>query len=164
MISQTMAPTFNNHLKFMFRQYIIIFTMLNFIFITYCQADSIRLGSKGPSGGIVFYVDNSGLHGLEAQEKDHDFGEVEWETAMYAANDYGQGWHLPTIHELNLLFEQKKYFAMDTNVYNTYWSSTEGEKFLFFRSTALMKIFSNDGYQSAFIKHASFRVRAVRAF
>ena len=41
------------------------------------QIDSVtyEIGDTGPAGGIVFYVTDGGLHGLEAAPEDQDRGE-----------------------------------------------------------------------------------------
>jgi curved DNA-binding protein CbpA len=79
------------------------------------------LGGKGPDGGIVFSIDASGAHGLEAQATDEDSA-LDWHAAGYAAHSYGHGWRLPSKEELHLLYQQKALvggFAEDF-----YWSST----------------------------------------
>jgi hypothetical protein len=124
---------------------------------------SLELGSQGPGGGIAFYVDNSGLHGLEAKAADEGrvFGwttmgaNLSWAEAMGAAKAYGSGWHLPTKDELNLLYQQQTVVGGFSNVY--YWSSTEDD------SGAWSQGFGR-GNRCAESKSSSFRVRAVRAF
>jgi hypothetical protein len=124
---------------------------------------SLELGSQGPSGGIAFYVDNSGLHGLEAKPADEGtvFGwttmgaNLSWPEAMEAAKAYGSGWHLPTKDELNLLYKQQAVVGGFSNVF--YWSSTEDV------NNAWSQSFGS-GNQSTESKNSSFRVRAVRAF
>lgn len=124
---------------------------------------SLELGSKGPGGGVVFYVDNSGLHGLEAKATDEGivFGwttmgaNFSWAEAMDAAKAYESGWHLPTKDELNLLYQQQTVVGGFSNVY--YWSSTVDD------SSAWSQGFGR-GNQDAESKSYSFRVRTVRAF
>ena len=80
------------------------------------------LGDIGPHGGKVYYVDDSGEHGLEAKAAD-EINLLSWSDAVTAASAYGSGWHLPTKTELKVLYEQKNMvggFAKDD-----YWSSTE---------------------------------------
>ena len=44
----------------------------------YCTpVDSYEIGDTGPAGGIVFYITDGGLHGLEAAPADQS-GKVEW--------------------------------------------------------------------------------------
>ncbi len=127
------------------------------------KAFSFELGDQGPDGGIVFYVDNSGLHGLEAKKADEGvvFGwtitgaNLFWTEAMIAAKANGSGWHLPTKDELNLLYQQQTVVGGFTNVY--YWSSTEDDSGVWSQGFGT-------GNQDEESKNSSFRVRAVRAF
>ena len=80
------------------------------------------VGDMGPKGGKVYYVDDSGEHGLEAKAAD-EINSLSWSDAVTAAGAYGSGWHLPTKTELKVLYEHKNVvggFAKDD-----YWSSTE---------------------------------------
>jgi hypothetical protein len=125
------------------------------------------LGSKGPGGGIVFNVDYSGAHGLEAQPADYtsqpgdgsdpDEPFYRWEHATTAAGGYGAGWRLPTKNELNLLYQQK---AIVAKFFENccYWSSTVGFEEVWSQSFA-------DGKQYTPSRLTALnRVRAVRAF
>jgi hypothetical protein len=92
-----------------------------------------EIGDNGPAGGIVFYVSNEGLNGLEAAPADQ--GQAQWgcystlisgaygtvvgtgeqntadiiagcdeTTAASVASAYGPGWYLPSMSELRLLY------------------------------------------------------------
>ena len=56
-------------------------------------------------GGIVYWVDNKGTHGLIADK--NDLGELIWYNAIKACEQKGEGWHLPTKKELILLNASK---------------------------------------------------------
>ena len=114
-----------------------------------------RLGDNGPLGGKVYYVDDSGEHGLEAKTAD-EINTLSWSDAVSAANAYSAGWHLPTKTELKILYEQRHVvggFAKDD-----YWSSTELDS-----NSAWIQGFFN-GDQDRYNKHSKLSVRAVRAF
>lgn len=84
-----------------------------------------------------------------------DLGEMNWDDAMKACADLGDGWRLPTKDELNLLYENKEKiggFANDGG----YWSSTETGL-----SFAWLKDFI-DGKPWSFFKTTPILVRAVR--
>jgi hypothetical protein len=69
---------------------------------------------------------------------------------------YGD-WYLPSTYELNLLYLQKSVVG-GFATYVNYWSSSE-----YTASTAWHQTF-DDGYQGHSGKHATYYVRAVRAF
>ena len=119
------------------------------------EQEKLQLGSTGPGGGKVFYVDNTGKHGLEAKAKDEP-KPMDWDAANKAAKGHGSGWHLPSKDELNLLYTQKDVVGGFAS--NNYWSSTEIDSdFAWFQS------FGN-GDQDYYNKNYTFAVRAVRAF
>jgi len=68
-------------------------------------------GDKGPQGGKVYYVDDSGEHGLEAKAAD-EISLLSWSDAVTAASAYGSGWHLPTKTKLKMLYEQKTFWVV----------------------------------------------------
>jgi hypothetical protein len=115
----------------------------------------LTIGSPGPGGGIVFYVDNIGKHGLEAKGKDEP-KEMDWDAANKAAKGYGSGWHLPSKDELNKLYKQKD--VVGGFAYNNYWSSTDYDNYY-----ACYQYFDN-GSLYTYPKLQRFGVRAVRAF
>jgi hypothetical protein len=113
------------------------------------------LGDKGPLGGKVYYVDDSGEHGLEAKAAD-EINSLTWSDAVTAAGAYGFGWHLPTKTELKVLYEHRNVvggFAKDD-----YWSSTELDV-----NSAWIQGFGN-GDQDRYNKYSKLSVRVVRAF
>jgi len=127
------------------------------------------LGDIGPSGtgNVVFYVDGSGQHGLEAKTTDAAGGAVmNWATAMTTAQAYGTCltsvlriptcWHLPTKSELALLWEQKNVVGGFAN--SSYWSSSE------YGSSSVWSQLFFFGDQYSTNKNYALPVRAVRAF
>ena len=56
---------------------------------------------------------------LEVMTK--DLGNMNWYDAVKACDDLGSGWRLPTLKELNLLYENKEMIGGFTS--NWYWSS-----------------------------------------
>ena len=91
---------------------------------------------------------------LEVAEQ--DFADtMKWNDAIKACLELGEGWHLPTKEELNLLYINKdKIGGFETY---GYWSSTENSK-----KTAWIQSFSV-GFDFAEGIHKTFSVRAVRA-
>ena len=126
------------------------------------------LGDIRPDGGVVYYVDGSGHHGLAAQPND-EASAMNWSDAMAAAQAHNNPscptdilktptcWHLPTKTELNYLFEQKSFVGGFAN--SNYWSST-----VYDSTSAWSQLFTN-GLQGLTSKHGpTLRVRAVQAF
>lgn len=113
---------------------------------------SIRVGSKGPAGGIIFYVDSTGAHGLEAQTS--DLGDAySWSQAVNTAQQ--NGWHLPTKNELNLLYQQKNVVGASGG---SYWSSSGYGTYM-----AWYQNFNNGG-QYVYYKDGQTSIRAVKTF
>ena len=81
---------------------------------------------------------------------------MDWDEAMKACADLGDGWRLPTKEELNILYENKdKIGGFDSNYY---WSSTEGDN-----NGAWWQYFG-DGQQNLSYKTDNCYVHLVRAF
>jgi len=70
-----------------------------------------------PNGNVVMKAGGVLLVGHE------DLGEMNWEDAMAACEAMGDGWHLPTKDELNVLYQNKDAIGGFASSY--YWSSAE---------------------------------------
>jgi len=119
------------------------------------ESTTFKLGDIGPQGGKVYFIDSAGQHGLEAKPVDQP-GSLIWRDAVTAAETYGSGWHLPTIAELKLLYEQQMQVGGFAN--DDYWSSTEQDV-----NSAWIQGFAR-GDQDRYNKHSKLRVRAVHVF
>lgn len=171
--------------------------------------DKLKIGAKY-AGGIVFYIDNTGNHGLVFADK--DFGEAKWggvgeigavlKSGLSDGHGNGHGmsntkkivehaswhikqgffnttktpaptaarlclesnhngfsdWYLPTIKELELIYETHKKNKLG-NFRLQYWSSTESDA-----SRAWSFDFYNGNANYCFSKSFTYYVRAVRAF
>lgn len=121
---------------------------------------SLKIGDIGPGGGIVFYIE-----GKKAYEVSEILGEANWETAMSMAKNFRGGgyddWYLPTIDELNLVYQNlRKPGIISGN--SCHWSSTT-----FYDSRRYYKYLRiYDGYTTFTSSPANnnFSVRAIRAF
>ncbi len=117
-------------------------------------------------GGVVFYVDGTGQHGLIAAKKDatgHSEGKEEgvlnWYDANVAANAFVDGysdWFLPNKEQLNQLYVNRN--AVGTMIDTYYWSSSESDV-----NNGWVHNFSS-GQQISGSKANGSCVRAVRAF
>jgi hypothetical protein len=86
---------------------------------------------------------------------DTDLGLLRWDDANKACGRVGAGWRLPTVDELNLLFQNKDSIGGFVNSF--YWGSTEVEPGL-----PCIQGFIN-GKQSKDRKAYEFHVRPVRS-
>ena len=117
-------------------------------------------------GGIVFYVDGTGQHGLIVAKADmtgHSEGKEEgvmnWYDAKVAANAFLEGygdWFLPNREQLNQLYLNRS--AVGNMVDTYYWSSSESDA-----GNAWVYNFTS-GKQLAGSKANGSCVRAVRTF
>jgi hypothetical protein len=146
------------------------------------------IGDTGPAGGIVFYITDGGLHGLEAATVDQV--STQWgcygtiisgangtavgtgeqntadliagcneTTAASVASAYGPGWYLPSKDELNLLYVQKEFGVVGGFASSNYWSSSQANSGFAWRQS-----FGSGLQYDNYSKGSTLRVRAVRAF
>jgi hypothetical protein len=117
-------------------------------------------------GGIVFYVDGTGQHGLivaktntEGHSEGKEEGVLNWYDANVAANVFVEGysdWFLPNKEQLHQLYLNKSAVGGILDTY--FWSSSESDA-----NSAWAEYFFN-GKQVAGSKLNGSCVRAVRAF
>ena len=119
-------------------------------------ASAVKIGDEY-GGGIVFYVDGTGNHGLVAAKADF-LEEMNWEDAKSACESLvsNSDWFLPNKEQLNQLYNKRSAVGGFSDYY--YWSSSEPGANL-----AWYQLFGR-GYQYATSKYNYLRVRAVRAF
>ena len=141
------------------------------------------IGGKGLHGGRVFFVDESGLHGLEAQPYDlyehyMDYRRdqsifdrlfsgkrlgITWGDALKTIERNYPGWRLPTKEELNLLYLQKDLIRGFTDRH--YWSSTKNNTTI--GNVTYGGVWAQDfdnGNQDSWGEESIFDVRLVREF
>ncbi len=118
-------------------------------------------------GGIVFYLNNTGHHGLiaakadmQGHSPDKEEGYYIWADANAACHDFVSNgyhdWFLPNKEQLNQLYLNRN--AVGDFIDKFYWSSTERD------ATNAWRQFFGDGYQHDYSKSQGYRARAVRAF
>jgi hypothetical protein len=120
-----------------------------------------KIGDAGPGGGIVFTVE--GNTGMEVSRL---LGEYNWDGAIQAARNYRGGgfndWYLPSIGELDLIYQNLQKSGIVNLGTSSYWSSSQGND-----NNAWSQRF-RDGYQGGIgfrnTKRETCSVRAVRAF
>ena len=119
-------------------------------FVTY------KIGDVLSDGGIIFYVDISGSHGL-ATRPAHETQFFNWAYAKsFIGLNYLHGWRLPAKDELLLMYHQKD--MLRGNTYDYYWSSTElNSKFV-----STLRFHNGDVVSAS--KDNKFLVRPVRSF
>ena len=104
--------------------------------------------------GLILTSDNG--EQIEVYPKNLD-GAYSWNDAIAACEALGDGWHLPTKEELNLLFSNKE--KIDGFKEGAYWSCSE-----YSTTSAWLQLWAsgNPGYQDGYSKTAAYYVRAVR--
>ena len=144
----------------------LLFTSLSRVLVS-AVSFAVTIGEQY-RGGIVFYVDGTGQHGLVAAKEDmrgHSSGMDEgyfiWSDVKsvcnrLVSNGYSD-WFLPNRWQLNQLYLRKDDVGGFAD-YGYYWSSTEDGAYI-----AWYQNF-NVGFQAQCGKAADIRVRAVRAF
>ena len=114
---------------------------------------SVTIGDK-KDGGIVYWVDATGKHGLIAYAK--DLGIIKWDAANEACKNLGAGWRLPTKDELNKLYEAKQLAILAS--YFMFQSSTEVDQYNVWAQSL------SNGKQSTGGKNHPASTCAVRSF
>jgi Protein of unknown function (DUF1566) len=117
--------------------------------------NSFAVGDKILKSGIVFFIDDTGVHGLVAKTTD-EMGAMIWSDAVAATEAKDSGWRLPTSAELLLLYTYRKLIGGFSN--DDYWSATEQDV-----NSAWIQGFRT-GDQDRYNKFSKLRVRVVRAF
>ena len=110
-----------------------------------CKKEHIEMPELAPvnklkigdmhEGGLIFYVDASGKHGklvsAENLERSNNLGRLNWDDAMLKCEEYSEGghtdWYLPSIEEMEKIYDRLylKGFGNFTGTF--YWSSTEDQ-------------------------------------
>ena len=132
------------------------------VLITGCGKKPLPKIGQPYQGGRIFYIDSSDYHGLVIDTE--DLGILNWEDAINKCKSYRAGgfndWHLPTLKELDLLYQHKD--TADGFIHYYYWSGeelTNQED----DDSAYYKNFS-DGTNGKANEGNQNMVRAVRAF
>ncbi len=118
--------------------------------------DSIGIG-RPFRGGIIFSIDNSGMHGLMAYPKDLN-DKLDWDDAKTRCTGLGDGWRLPDLDELTLMYRK---IGIGANVGGFqkmfYWSSREN-------GSKAYGVYFNSGGNTDGYKNLPKFVRPVRSF
>ena len=96
-------------------------------------------------------------NGKKIQIDQNDFAkQLNWSTAKLKCEEIGEGWRLPTISELEEIFENKEQYNFANYGYWTYWSIEELNEE---ESIAFSGV---EGNVITELKEAEFYVRAVK--
>ena len=112
--------------------------------------------------GIIIEIDDTGQIGKIAHLK--DAGPMPWQDAMKIEEQLGEGWRLPTLHELKLIYTTIGQGASNSGQLadEFYWSATPYDdnqaRLLRFRDGNSSYHYNSNG------THRQFRVRAIRDF
>jgi hypothetical protein len=115
-------------------------------------------------GGMIFYIDGTGEHGLIAATSNENINPIEWLDAKNACDVKDDGtysdWRLPTKDELNLMYNARS--TIGNFGFDNYWSSTEGE--LDYGPGVWAQEIGTSGNITILLKDWPAYVRAIRAF
>jgi curved DNA-binding protein CbpA len=114
-----------------------------------------NLGDILHDDGIIFYVNDTGRHGLAAQAEDLP-NKATWHEAKKISSTNPKEWHLPTKAELKLLYEQRDLVGGFSN--QLYWSSSESNSF----DAWFQNFYTGDQLNGN--KNLTHRVRSIRSF
>ena len=121
-------------------------------------APALNIGDRGPGGGFIFFAEN-GVY----MECSMDIGSYSWSAAPTAAQNYRGGgfsdWRLPTLGELELMYNNLKTRNLGGFSRVCYWSSSKGD----YETLAYALNFNNGNMQND-RRTSSYSVRAVRQF
>ncbi len=142
----------------------LLFTCLSMVSVS-AVVSAVQIGDEYDNdhrylGGIAFYVDGTGKHGLVAAKSDIQNG-MTWIDAELAcenlvSNGYSD-WFLPNKEQLRAMYNIRS--AVGCFVDDGYWSSTEYSATTF----AWFQGFGN-GYQGVGYENVEWRVRPVWVF
>ncbi len=145
---------------------IVLLTGLSMVTVSALSFAATPKVGENYGGGVVFYVDGTGQHGLIAAKADltgHSYrkegGFFNWYGAKDGANGFVEGfsdWFLPNRVQLNQLYTNRAVVAGFADT--VYWSSSESDA-----ENGWAQNFSS-GEQLAGPKTNGSHARAVRAF
>jgi len=151
-----------------FTRFLIIFLLTSLSAVSTTALSSAATPQIGESygGGVVFYIDGTGQHGIIVAKTDmpgHSYQKEEgffnWYGAKDAATAFVEGfsdWFLPNREQLHKLYINRS--AAAGMAATVYWSSSEGDA-----DSAWAENFAS-GEQLVGSKMNGSRVRAVRLF
>jgi hypothetical protein len=121
-----------------------------------------NVGDEGPSRGYIFFAENGRY--LECSFVIDGVGRVNWEAAQNAVKNYRGGrfsdWRLPTIDELELIYNNLRLQSIGGFNLDRFWSSEQDED-----NEDYVKVINFlDGTLEAVRKTDTYSVRAVRVF
>ena len=139
----------------------ILFIVLTFLVSSGVYSQSLKIGNKA-HGGIVAYIDDTGVHGLIVAIE--DLGEYTGEEAERTCLGYSfmgkNDWYLPSKYEFNILYENLYKNGLGGFGKGIYWSSTKYHHVK--PSSECFSFFLGGGMGN--VNSAVHIVRAVRAF
>ena len=161
------------HAKSRFARLWIMLLFTSFSMVSVSAVSSALSIGQRYQGGIVFYVDGTGQHGLVAATRDLP-DRYDWQGAKEAGERFVDGgfsdWYLPGKWELNELYTHKNAvggFALYTDISavggvapGVYWSSTEYDPNFAWAQV----FFVNRILQYCDVKGNVWRVRPIRSF
>ena len=112
------------------------------------------------NGGIIFEINDSDNTVKIAHFE--DAGPMPWQNAVNIHEQLGEGWRLPTLDELSLMYQTIGQGANNTGEFNNelYWSNTAYDE----NQARLLRFWDGNTsfHYNKHVEHRKFRVRAIR--
>jgi hypothetical protein len=127
---------------------------------TSVQNSRLKLGDHN-SGGIIFYLDQTGEHGkvCAAEDQNSNSNWIDANTSCNYSNLNGYNdWYLPTQDDLERMYQKLHKNGIGAFATTYYWSSSE------YNSANVWIQSFNSGSQFVSSKSKIYHVRAVRTF
>ena len=114
------------------------------------------------NGGIIFEV-NSSVNTVKIAHLE-DAGPMPWQNAIRIHEQLGEGWRLPTLDELSLMYQTIGPGANITGEFTNelYWSATAYDE----NQARLLRFWDGNTsfHYNKHVEHRKFKVRAIREF
>ncbi len=132
------------------------------------KIETLKIGDEY-AGGIIFYLDNSNIHGAVCSKYDISNQRMTWFECIKSCNDLKlngySDWSLPTIQVLQIIYNNREFIGNFSNEQNNgYWSSSNADWEYAEKGEAASRLYFDRGYVDKSSKLGKSFCRAIRYF